>query len=282
MQIAIASGKGGTGKTTIATNLALTLRGEGKRVRYLDCDVEEPNGHIFLKPQIQWSEVVSIPVPYVDPARCNGCGQCGHICQFSAIVCINQKALTFPELCHGCGGCTLICPEKAISETPREVGLVEEGSQDGVEFVQGKLRIGEAMAGPLIREVKRHILTEGLTIIDVPPGTSCPVIEAIKGVDFVLLVTEPTPFGLHDLKLAVEVVRALDIPLAVLLNRCDLGDGTLRAYCSEEKIDILCEIPEDRRIALAYSRGEMVIRAVPEYLPKLRALLAAMREQMKR
>lgn len=282
MRIAVASGKGGTGKTTIATNLAVTLSQDGKRVRYLDCDVEEPNGHIFLKPHIQRSEVVSIPVPHVDPARCNGCGQCGHICQFSAIVCINQKALTFPELCHGCGGCTLICPEKAISETPRQMGLVEEGSQDGVEFVHGKLRIGEAMAGPLIREVKRHILTAGLTIIDAPPGTSCPVMEAIKGMDFVLLVTEPTPFGLNDLKLAVGVARALDIPFSVLLNRCDLGDEEVKGYCREERIDILCEIPEDRRIALAYSQGKMVVRAVPEYLPKLRALFAAVMEQVKR
>jgi len=282
MQIAVASGKGGTGKTTIATNLALTLSGEGKSVRYLDCDVEEPNGHIFLKPRIQRTEKVAVPVPQVDAALCTGCGQCGHICQFSAIVCIQKKVLTFPELCRGCGGCLLICPEKAISEIPREVGWVEEGHGEGVEFVHGRLKIGEAMAPPLIREVKRHILVDGVTIIDAPPGTSCPVIEAIKGTDFVLLVTEPTPFGLNDLKLAVEVVRALRILLAVLLNRCDLGDEEVKGYCREERIDILCEIPEDRRIALAYSQGAMAIRAIPEYREVLWRLFQSISERVRR
>jgi MinD superfamily P-loop ATPase len=190
--------------------------------------------------------------------------------------------LTFPELCHGCGGCTLICPEKAISEIPRETGLIEEGARDGVEFVHGRLRIGEAMAPPLIREVKRRLLDEGVSIIDAPPGTSCPVIEAIKGVDFVLLVTEPTPFGLNDLKLAVEVVRALGIPFAVFLNRCDLGDDGVRRFCEGEEIAILSEIPEDRRIALAYSQGEMVVRVIPEYRERFRSLFDAIRERVKR
>jgi MinD superfamily P-loop ATPase len=282
MKIAVASGKGGTGKTTVATNLALTLSQDGKRVHYLDCDVEEPNGHIFLKPQIQRARSVAVPVPQVDSARCTGCGQCGQICEFSAIVCINKKVLTFPELCHGCGGCMLICPEKAISEIPREIGLIEEGARDGVEFVHGRLSIGEAMASPLIREVKRSLPIEGMAIIDVPPGTSCPVIEAIKGTDFVILVTEPTPFGLNDLKLAVEVVRALGIPFAVVLNRCDLGDEEARSFCEGKEITILCEIPEDRRIALAYSRGEMAVRVIPEYRKIFRSLLESIGQRMKR
>ena len=282
MRIAIASGKGGTGKTTIATNLALTLSQDAKRVRYLDCDVEEPNGHIFLKPRIQRTKTVAIPVPQVDLERCTGCGQCGQICEFSAIVCINKKILTFPELCHGCGGCTLVCAEKAISEMPREVGVVEEGDRDGIEFVHGRLSIGEAMAPPLIREVKRSLPGEGVAIIDAPPGTSCPVIEAIKGVDFVLLVTEPTPFGLHDLRLAVEVVRALRIPLAVFLNRCDLGDAEMRRFCEGEEIAILSEIPEDRRIALAYSRGEMAVRVIPEYRKIFRSLFESIGQRVKR
>jgi len=280
MKIAVASGKGGTGKTTVATNLALILSREGKGVRYLDCDVEEPNGHIFLKPQIQGTRSVAVPVPQVDLERCTGCGQCGQICEFSAIVCINKKVLTFPELCHGCGGCTLVCPEKAIFEMPWEVGVVEEGDRNGIEFVHGRLRIGEAMAPPLIREVKRRLLDGGVSIIDVPPGTSCPVIEAIKGADFVLLVTEPTPFGLNDLKLAVEVVRALGIPFAVFLNRCDLGDDGVRRFCEEEEIAILGEIPEDRRIALAYSQGEMVVRAVPEYREVFQSLSQAIWERV--
>ncbi|MDH7500984.1 MAG: ATP-binding protein [candidate division NC10 bacterium] len=282
MKIAVASGKGGTGKTTVATNLALILSRERKAVRYLDCDVEEPNGHIFLRPRIRRSRTVTVLVPQVDMERCTGCGQCAQICQFSAIVCIQKKVLTFPELCHGCGGCTLVCPEKAISEMPREVGIVEEGDGHGIEFAHGRLRIGEAMAPPVIREVKRNLPEEGVAILDAPPGTSCPAIESIKGTDFVLLVTEPTPFGLNDLKLAVKMVRALAIPFGVFLNRCDLGDDGVGRYCEEEKIAILGEIPEDRRIALAYSRGEMAARAIPEYGRKFRSLFDAIRERVER
>jgi len=282
MKIAVASGKGGTGKTTVATNLALILSREGKGVRYLDCDVEEPNGHIFLKPQIRRTRTVAVLVPRVDPGRCNGCGQCGQICQFSAIVCIQKKVLTFPELCRGCGGCTLVCAEKAICEIHREVGVVEEGDGDGIEFVHGRLKIGEAMAPPVVREVKRNLPEEGVTILDAPPGTSCPAIEAIRGSDFVLLVTEPTPFGLNDLKLAVEVVRTMGIPFSVFLNRCDLGDEGVKRFCEGEEIAILGQIPEDRRIALAYSRGQMAAQAIPEYGEKFCSLFGAIRERVER
>jgi len=281
VRIGIASGKGGTGKTTIATNLALTLAREGQKVRYLDCDVEEPNGHLFLKPEIIRSRKVSVPVPQVDREKCNGCGECGRICQFSAIICLNRKVLTFPELCHGCGGCLLVCPKEALSEVPREVGVVEEGRGGGIEFVQGRLRIGEAMAPPLIREVKRPLPGEGWAIIDAPPGTSCPVVESLKGVDSVLLVTEPTPFGFYDLTLAVEVVEELRIPFAVFLNRCDVAkeeeEMEVKRFCRAKGIRILGEIPEDRRIAQCYSRGEMVVEAVPEYGEKFRSLFQAIR-----
>jgi len=265
MLIAVASGKGGTGKTTVATNLAVTLARQGRTTCYLDCDVEEPNGHIFLRPDITSSASVGVPVPAVDADKCTGCGKCGDICQYSAIVCINKKVLTFPELCHGCGGCSLVCPEGAISEVPREVGTVEEGMSDGVRFVHGRLRVSEAMSPPLIREVKKRVPGEDVAIVDVPPGTSCPVIEAVKGADFVVLVTEPTPFGLNDLELAVGMVRELGLPMGVLINRSDVGDARVIEYCERENIELLLEIPDDRRVAEAYSRGEMAVDAVPEW-----------------
>ncbi|RJP65044.1 MAG: (4Fe-4S)-binding protein [Candidatus Abyssobacteria bacterium SURF_17] len=276
MKIAVASGKGGTGKTTIATNLAVSLSSQGHRVLYADCDVEEPNGHIFLKPCIRRVEHVGVPIPDVDASRCSNCGACGEMCQFSAIVCINDRVLTFPELCHGCNGCILVCPESAIREVRREIGVIEWGNSNGVEFVHGTLRIGEAMAAPLIRAVKEHLPADAISIIDVPPGTSCPVIEAVRDTDFVLLVTEPTPFGFNDLQLAVEMVRALKLQFGIIINRCDVGNDEVRRYCIRENIPLLLEIPDDRRIAEAYSRGQMAVEAVPAIREQLLELWNAM------
>ncbi|KPL16489.1 MAG: (4Fe-4S)-binding protein, partial [candidate division Zixibacteria bacterium SM23_81] len=194
MIIAIASGKGGTGKTTLATNLAMSLAREDQEVQLLDCDVEEPNCHLFLRLSLEASVTVSMPVPEVDRGKCTVCGQCDQICQFSAIVCLKDTVLTFPELCHSCGGCVLVCPQGAISEKPRDIGVIEKGYADGIRFVHGRLKIGEAMSPPLIREVKKRICPQGYRIIDAPPGTSCPVIEATRGSDVCILVTEPTPF----------------------------------------------------------------------------------------
>ena len=265
MKIAVASGKGGTGKTTVATNLAYVVAGNGQSVAYVDCDVEEPNGHIFLKPEITHREPVGILVPLVNEDECSLCGKCGEICQYSAIVCIGKKVLVFPELCHACGGCCLVCPEDAIAEVPREMGFLESGRAGAIQFVQGTLNIGEAMSPPVIKAVKAAAPEADLIITDAPPGTSCPVIESIRGCDFVLLVTEPTPFGLNDLKLAVEMVRVLRLPFGVLINRADVGDRAVHAYCSKEHIAILAEIPDDRKIAEAYSRGEMVCEVLPDY-----------------
>ena len=211
MIISIASGKGGTGKTLVATNLALSVAKQGK-VQFLDCDVEEPNAHIFLKPVFSRREQVCIPVPSIDEKKCTYCGKCSEVCAYRAIAVLKSRVLVFPELCHGCGACSYLCPEDAISEEYRETGIVEIGSSNGIEFIHGKLTIGEAMATPVIREVKKHIDTEKIDIIDVPPGTSCPVVEAVKGSDYCVLVTEPTPFGLNDLVLAVEMVKSLNIP----------------------------------------------------------------------
>jgi MinD superfamily P-loop ATPase len=265
MIISIASGKGGTGKTTVATNLAVSL---GKGVQLLDCDVEEPNAHLFINPVFEKTEVVAASVPEVDEEKCNLCGKCGEICQFKAIVVIGNTVLPFPELCHSCGGCMAVCPEKAIREGERALGIIEAGRRGNLEFVHGRLRVGEAMSPPLIRKVRSFTKPDGVTIIDAPPGTSCPVIASIKGADFVLLVTEPTPFGLHDLKLAVGAVRILGIPSGLVINRSDMGDDHVWEYAKEVDLPIVMEIPFDRRIAEAYSRGQMLVDVMPEWKEK--------------
>jgi MinD superfamily P-loop ATPase len=265
MKIAVASGKGGTGKTTVATNMAYVASSDGHTVAYLDCDVEEPNGALFLRPDITESDPVRVSIPKVDLAKCTGCGFCGQICQYSAIVPLKGKVLVFPELCHGCGGCWLVCAPGAITESHRDTGRIEQGHADKVQFVQGILDIGQAMSPPVIRAVKAAAPDADLVMIDAPPGTSCPVIASVSDSDYVLLVTEPTPFGLNDLKLAVEMVRVLGLPFGVVVNRTDGQDGDTHAWCRGENIPILAEIPEDRRVAEIYSRGEMICEALPEY-----------------
>jgi MinD superfamily P-loop ATPase len=267
--IAIASGKGGTGKTTVAVNMAAVLSRASISVRLMDCDVEEPNAHIFLQPIMTSRESAFVPVPVVDEEKCDGCGRCGEACRFSAIVALGAKAITFPALCHSCGGCIMACPKKAITESSREIGLIEKGMSQGIEFIHGYLKIGEAMSPPLIRAVKKQAACDGVTIIDAPPGTSCPVIQAIRGSDYVILVTEPTPFGLHDLNLAVETVRQLGIPCGVVVNRVGIGDARTHDYCNLRDIRIIGEIPDDRRAAEAYSRGELLIDALPHLKEKL-------------
>lgn len=268
MQIAVASGKGGTGKTTIATNLASSIARIGQDVQYLDCDVEEPNGHIFLKPDIKETQKITIGVPEVDDNLCNGCGKCGQLCQYSAIICLKDKAMTFEQLCHSCGGCELVCPTGAIKEKQIEIGFVDLGIAGDVKFGQGRLKIGDVRSPALIKKVKEHAANNGTVLIDAPPGTSCPVIEAVKRVDYVLLVTEPTPFGLNDLQLAVEMVRELGICFAVVINRCDIGDDRVVRYCQQQDIEILLEIPNDRLVAEAYSKGIKIIDAIPGYEEK--------------
>ena len=275
MVISVASGKGGTGKTTVATNLALSIEGS---VQLLDCDVEEPNCHLFISPSFDSVETVFTPVPEVDQSKCTLCGECNQICQFKAIVVIGEMVLSFPELCHSCGGCVAVCPEKAITETTRELGVIRMGHRDGLEFVDGELRVGEAMSPPLIRKVRACEHYDGVIIIDAPPGTSCPVIASIKDTDFVLMVTEPTPFGLHDLKLAVGAVRLLGIPTGLVINRCDVGNDEVQQYAKREGIPILMEIPFDRAIAEAYSKGELLVDVMPEWKPRFAALYAAIQE----
>lgn len=262
MIISVASGKGGTGKTTVATNLAVSI---GSNVQLLDCDVEEPNSHLFIRPVFEHTETITTPVPEVDESKCTLCGKCGEICQFKAIVVIGNTVLPFEELCHSCGGCMRVCPVGAIKEKDRVLGIIQKGRRNGLEFINGTLRVGEAMSPPLIRKVRSFSGQGGVTIIDAPPGTSCPVIASMKGADFVLLVTEPTPFGLHDLKLAVGAVRILGIPCGLVINRSDMGDDKVNKYAMQESIPIMMEIPFDRGIAEAYSRGELIVERMPEW-----------------
>jgi MinD superfamily P-loop ATPase len=275
MIISVASGKGGTGKTTISTNLALSI---GSGVQLLDCDVEQPNAHLFIQPVFEQTVTVFTPVPQVDAAKCNFCGKCGDICQFKAIAVVAETVLVFSELCHACGGCLAICPENAITETGRQLGVIKKGRKNGMEFVSGELRVGEAMSPPLIKRVLSYSDPNKLTIVDAPPGTSCPVIEAMKPADFVLLVTEPTPFGLHDLELAVGAVKILDIPCGLVINRSDMGTEIVREYAAREKLPILMEIPFDRHIAEAYSRGEMIVEAMPEWKPRFSKLFESIKK----
>jgi len=262
--IAVASGKGGTGKTLVATSLALSLENR-KPVQLLDCDVEEPNAYIFLKPLFSHKETVSIPIPQLDEEKCTYCGKCAEVCAYNAIAVFPEHVLIFPELCHGCGACPYLCPEGALSEINKEVGILETGCSKRIEFIQGKLTIGEIAAPHIIREVKRHINREKLIIIDVAPGTSCPVVESVKGSDFCLLVTEPTPFGLNDLALAVDMVNKLNIPCGVVINRDGAGDSKVEEYCHQEGITILLRIPLDIEIARLYSRGITLVEGIPQW-----------------
>jgi len=262
--ISIASGKGGTGKTLVATSLALSLPDE-KPVQLLDCDVEEPNAHILLKLPLSYKQTVFIPIPQIDETKCTYCGKCAEVCAYNAIAVTKKKVLIFPELCHGCGACSYLCPENAISEINKEIGVLESGQLKGIEFIHGKLNIGEIAAPRVIREVKKHINQGKLVIIDSSPGTSCPVVEAVKGSDFCLLVTEPTPFGLNDLALAVDMVAKLGIPCGVVINRNGAGYNKVEEYCHKKDIPILLRIPLDIKIARLYSRGVTLVEGMPQW-----------------
>jgi MinD superfamily P-loop ATPase len=289
MRIVVASGKGGTGKTTVATSLAL-VAAEQESVRFMDCDVEAPNAGLFLDPDLERRKEVGLLIPQVDESICTFCGKCAEVCQFHAIAVVGKKTLVFPELCHGCGSCTLVCPENAISEHLDVMGVLESGpAAHEIDFAQGVMNVGEPMAVPIIRELKkwRPVSLRGavfpeaipplsgrlLEIRDAPPGASCPVVETIRGADFVLLVTEPTPFGLHDLKQVAEITRELNLLAGVVINRDGIGDNAVQDYCDENDIPILMRIPMERRFAEAIASGKTLVEAAPEYRPVFRTLL---------
>jgi MinD superfamily P-loop ATPase len=283
MIVALASGKGGTGKTTVAINLALSV--DSTHLLFLDCDVEEPNAALFLHPTLDYQEQVGILIPQVDEAKCTACGRCAEVCQFNAMAVVGRKVLVFPELCHGCGSCTLNCPEVAITEVLNVTGVLESGWAGRIRFWQGVMNVGQAMATPIIRQLKDRALEghspDGLALLDASPGAACPVVETAHGADFCLMVTEPTPFGLHDLRIAIEVIRdELRIPVGVVVNRDGIGDTGVDEYCIAESIPILMRIPLDRRIAEAYSEGVPLVEALPEYREKFVALYERIREEM--
>jgi MinD superfamily P-loop ATPase len=296
VRITIASGKGGTGKTTIATGLALSLTTQGgqpdpqdpaerplgsPQLLFLDCDVEAPNAHLFLNPSLEQREEVSILIPQVDEAKCTYCGRCAEVCPWHAIAVVGKKVLVFPQLCHGCGSCTLACPEDAISELPNPIGVMEAGrTGDGITFARGLLNVGEPMAVPIIRQLKKWFPDEPdqTVIIDASPGTTCPVVEAMREADFVLLVTEPTPFGLHDLRLAAEVAHELNLPAGVVINRDGVGDSGVDDYCRQAGLPVLMRIPLDSVIAEGIARGRPLTHIRPEYAPLLRDLYARIAE----
>ena len=273
MQIAVAAGKGGTGKTTVAVSLALAAVAEGRRVRLMDCDVEAPNAHLLLPVDIQRSETVTLPVPRIDAAACTGCGRCAELCAFNAVMCTGTKAFVFADLCHGCGGCRWVCPEKAVTETTRDIGVYEEGTAAGMAFAQGRLRIGEPMSPPLIRRVKASAGDEEMILCDAPPGTSCPAVSAANGCDVIVLVAEPTPFGLNDLALAMRMLDVFSVPVGVIVNRADDEADTVQRLCDREHVPVLGVIPADRRIAEAYSRGVPAFEALPELRDVFHGLL---------
>jgi len=269
MKVAIASGKGGTGKTTVAVNLA---RAWGAPVQLLDCDVEEPNAHLFLGGEPGEEIPVFIRIPSVDEALCDACGECGRFCEFHAIVVVGKAPIVFPGMCHACGGCAKVCPRGAIREIDARIGVIETRLSDTVSLTLGRLDVGVSMAPPLVHAVRARIQEGSPAILDAPAGTSCTVVATLRETDFVVLVTEPTPFGLHDLTLAVDLVRELRLPFGVVVNRVGVGDDRVHAWCRKERIEILLEIPDDRRIAEGYARGRLLIEALPEYAGLFRSL----------
>jgi len=305
MIITVASGKGGTGKTTVAVSLALSITADRQdsadqdltdkrsvnpaNPLFLDCDVEEPNAALFLRPTIQERREVGQMIPEVDLAKCTYCGRCAEVCQYHAIAVVGEKVLVFPELCHGCGSCSLNCPTEAIHEVLDVIGTIERGRgwvrAGRVEFAQGTMNVGEPMAVPIIRQLKQWAIPpnpgDRPIVLDASPGTACPVVESMRGADFVLMVTEPTPFGLHDLRLAVEVARdELGLPVGVVINRDGVGDQGVDEYCAAESIPILMRIPLDRRIAEAYSDGGTLVEAMPEYRERFRELYGRIEETL--
>ncbi|MGD2250297.1 MAG: ATP-binding protein [Candidatus Methanofastidiosia archaeon] len=262
MKIVVASGKGGTGKTTVSVNLAVSL----SDVQLLDCDVEEPDCNIYLKYPLTHLEDVHLLVPEIDKEKCTFCGKCAEFCQNNALAVFPDKVVTFPDLCTGCGGCTIICPENAITEKQKKMGVLEHGGST-IHFIRGVLDIGEAMATPIITALKQHIDTSKTVILDSPPGNGCPVVETVSDCDFCILVTEPTPFGLHDLELAVKLTQVLHVPCGVIINKAGIGDKSVQKFCKTHDIPILLEIPHDRTIAELCSNGIPFVQKMPEWKP---------------
>lgn len=252
MNIAVLSGKGGTGKTTVSTNLALSLK-----ANYIDCDVEEPNGFLFLKPEIYAEESVMLEYPFIDDTSCSNCGKCVAVCQFNALAKVREDIMLFQKLCHGCGACKIVCPNNSITYNKREIGKIEKGTSKGISCQRGILNISEPMAVPVIKKSLKG-LTNEVNIIDCPPGTSCNVVNCLNYADGAVLVTEPSQFGLHDLKMAVELVKMYKIPFGIIINKDDGMDNIIKKYCEREKIKLIGTIDYSKDTAVLYSKGEVL------------------------
>ncbi len=268
MIVSVASGKGGTGKTSVAVNLALSIG----NVQLLDCDVEEPNAHLLLHPRLYKSKSVTSLIPLVNEELCDHCGECAKFCQYNALFSGSKKVIVFPDLCHSCGGCAMVCPKNAISWENNRIGVLKFGSVGDLSLVYGELKIGKPMAVPVIKAVKKQMAKDRTVILDSPPGASCPFIETVRGSDFCILVTEPTPFGLHDLQIAVQVLRKMAVPFGVVVNRAGVGDKKVYDYCRTESIRVLMEIPYQRKIAELYSRGIPFSKELPEWTEQFQRL----------
>lgn len=256
MVITVAAGKGGTGKTLVAVNLALSLHRAGIRTVLMDADVEEPNDHLFIKPVIEKREEVSIYIPRIDQELCDRCGECSSFCAYGALATTPSQVLVFEELCHGCGGCALVCPAKAIQEEENAIGVIEYGhTGDGMAFEQGILAIGEPKASPIIAQMKNDLAPDAVNIIDSGPGTGCSVMTTVRGSDLCLMVTEPTPFGMHDLIMAVRMAEALGVPSMVVVNKDSEGYGDVKEFCTRNGLDIVLSLPFSREIARITSAG---------------------------
>lgn len=277
MIVTVASGKGGTGKTTVAVSLAQAI----SHCQFLDCDVEEPNSHIFIRPNIENRERVSVPVPEVDLNKCNFCHACSDFCEFNALSVIEEQVLVFQELCHNCGGCSIVCPLNAISYIDKEIGSVIEGTAGAIRFYSGELNISEPSSIPIIKVLKSKINDGENIIIDSPPGTSCSMIESVSNSDFCLLVTEPTPFGLNDLSMTVDVLEEIGLEYGVVINRSGIGNDSVLEFCREKGVEVMMEIPFSRDIAVAYSKGESIIQAFPEYRSKFSNLWERIQKEVK-
>ncbi|ACS80570.1 P-loop NTPase [Maridesulfovibrio salexigens] len=282
MKIAIASGKGGTGKTTVAVNFAAYLDSLGKSVSFTDCDVEEPNAHFFLNPDLSEEKDEFLPVPAIDEEKCLGesCRKCIELCRFKSLIWMVDSVLSFSELCHGCGLCELACPADAISEGKRLIGTTSTGKAGNIDFTRGLLRIGEAMSPPLIKAVKNISPRAEINILDCPPGTSCPVVESIDDTDFVVLVTEPTPFGLHDLNLAVQLMQTLNMPCGVVINRAGMGDDRVEKYLAEKKVPLLGSLPHSREAASSYSKGDLLYENIPGFKDEFARIWSSIQEHV--
>lgn len=275
MKIAVLSGKGGTGKTFISVNLTFAAGNSN----YIDCDVEEPNGHLYFKPEILKKEKIYVKIPQVDKEKCNGCRKCVEFCKFNALAYIKDNVFVFEDICHSCGGCSLLCPEKAISEKDKEIGEVHEGLFKDSNIYTGILNTGEETGVSIIKELLTNAYNKPYTFIDCPPGSSCSVMESIKDADYCILVAEPTLFGVHNFDMVYNLVKIFDKPFGAVLNKCLDGENPAEEYCKKNNIKILCKIPFEHELGKINSNAEIASEKNEKYHSLFSSLLKSVLEE---